>query len=91
MRKWIGLIILKPILFLYLIECVIIGNQMGLQLTTTYVIGRQTTVFISSNRIKDILINEGFLSVRKRKFSRNFIKIFLLFLATFDLLFNFTH
>jgi hypothetical protein len=36
---------------------------MGLQLTTTYVIGRETTVFISSNRIKDILINEGFLSV----------------------------
>ncbi|CAF2827857.1 unnamed protein product [Rotaria sp. Silwood2] len=37
---------------------------MGLQLTTTYVIGRQTTIFISSNRIKDILINEGFLSQR---------------------------
>ncbi|CAF1093180.1 unnamed protein product [Rotaria sp. Silwood1] len=45
-------------------ECVIVGNQMGLQLTTTYVIGRQTTIFISSNRIKDILINEGFLSQR---------------------------
>ncbi len=47
----------------YKIECVIVGNQMGLQLTTTYVIGRQTTIFISSNRIKDILINEGFVSV----------------------------
>ncbi|CAF3230816.1 unnamed protein product [Rotaria sp. Silwood2] len=45
-------------------ECVIVGDQMGLQLTTTYVIGRQTTIFISSNRIKDILINEGFLSQR---------------------------
>ncbi|CAF4638313.1 unnamed protein product, partial [Rotaria sp. Silwood2] len=44
--------------------CVIVGDQMGLQLTTTYVIGRQTTIFISSNRIKDILINEGFLSQR---------------------------
>jgi hypothetical protein len=42
---------------------VIVGNQMGLQLTTTYVIGRQTTIFISANRIKDILINEGFVSV----------------------------
>ncbi|UJR09688.1 hypothetical protein I4U23_013920 [Adineta vaga] len=45
-------------------ECIIVGNQMGLQLTTTYVIGRQTTVYISSNRIKDVLINEGFLSQR---------------------------
>ncbi|CAF1294304.1 unnamed protein product [Adineta steineri] len=45
-------------------ECVIVGNQIGLQLTTTYVIGRQTTTFISSNRIKDILINEGFVSQR---------------------------
>ncbi|CAF0885690.1 unnamed protein product [Adineta ricciae] len=45
-------------------ECVIIGNQTGLQLTTTYVIGRQTTVYISSDRIQDVLINEGFLSQR---------------------------
>ena len=45
------------------VECVIIGNQTGLQLTTTYVIGRQTTIFISSNRMKDIFINEGFYSV----------------------------
>lgn len=49
--------------FFLSIECVIIGKQVGLQLTTTYVIGRQTTVFISSNRLQDILMNEGFFSV----------------------------
>ena len=58
--------VVKPC-FVRSAECVIIGNQMGLQLTTTYVIGRQTTTFIGANRIKDVLINEGFVSVRSPK------------------------
>ncbi|CAF0747052.1 unnamed protein product [Didymodactylos carnosus] len=45
-------------------ECLTIGTQIGVQLTTTYLIGRQTTTFISYNRIKDIFINEGFIAQR---------------------------
>ena len=48
------------------VESVIIGEKLGLQLTTTYAFGRQTNVFVSANRMKNIVINEGFQSVGKR-------------------------
>lgn len=53
----------------YRLESLLIHHTIGLQLTTSYALARTTTIFIHSDRIKDIFINEGFHSVRRDMFS----------------------
>lgn len=46
------------------LETLLFNKQIGLQITTTSFIGRTTTKFIHVDRIENLLINEGFHSVK---------------------------